>query len=85
MTRLIKSPQARADIFEIWSYIADDSEQNADAFIDKLDGVFHDLAGQPGMGRVRDELARRIYSFPADGIEIVRVLHGARDIETVFS
>jgi hypothetical protein len=48
------------------------------------------------MGRARDELAPRIRSFPfgrcllfylpiGDGIDVVRVLHGARDVDTVFS
>ena len=47
------------------------------------------------MGRVRSELAPELRSFPVgryvvfylpcpDGIDIVRVLHGARDIETVL-
>jgi plasmid stabilization system protein ParE len=30
------SPRASSDLIEIWSYIADDSVANADAFIDKL-------------------------------------------------
>lgn len=51
--------------------------------------------GQTGMGRRRDELAPGVQSFPfgryivfyrvvSDAIEVVRVLHGARDIETIF-
>jgi toxin ParE1/3/4 len=47
------------------------------------------------MGRTRDELAPGIRSFPfsryllfylpiSDGIDVVRVLHGARDVDTVF-
>jgi toxin ParE1/3/4 len=53
------------------------------------------LAKQPGIGRMRDELAIGLRSLPigryvifylslADGIEIIRVLHGARDIDTIF-
>jgi toxin ParE1/3/4 len=48
------------------------------------------------IGRSRDELAPGMRSFPVgryvvfylpldDGIDVVRVLHGARDIETVFN
>jgi toxin ParE1/3/4 len=48
------------------------------------------------MGRVRDELAEGIRSFPIGrhvvfyvtipgGIEIIRVLNGARDIFTIFN
>jgi toxin ParE1/3/4 len=89
------SPHARADLIEIWSYIADDSVANADAFIDKLYETLQVMGRQPGSGRRREELAPGMRSFPfrryvifyrvaAGAIEIVRVLHGARDVESVF-
>jgi toxin ParE1/3/4 len=89
------SPRATSDLTEIWNYIADDSVTNADAFVDKLDETIRVLANQPGSGRRREELAPGILSFPfgrymifyrtsQDAIEIVRVLHGARDIQTIF-
>ena len=89
------SPRARSDLIEIWSYIADDSVANADAFIDKLHGTIQVLAKQSGSGRHREELAPGILSFPfgryiifyrasQGAIEIVRILHGARDIQTIF-
>jgi len=89
------SPRARSDLTEIWSYIADDSIANADAFIDKLYETIKALASQPGVGRRREELAPGILSFPfgryvifyrtnRDTIEIVRILHGARDIQAIF-
>jgi toxin ParE1/3/4 len=89
------SPRAASDLVEIWSYIADDSPANADAFIDKLRGVIQLLADQSGSGRRREELAPGILSFPfrryvifyranSKAIEIVRVLHGARDIHNIF-
>jgi toxin ParE1/3/4 len=89
------SPRASSDLIEIWSYIADDSVANADAFIDKLYEVVRTLANQPGSGRLREDLAPGIQTFPfgryiffyrtvAGAIEIVRVLHIARDIETIF-
>jgi len=89
------SPRAHADLIEIWSYIAEDSVANADIFIDKLGETLQSLARQPGSGRHREELAPGIQSFPfgryvifyrvvTSAIEIVRVLHGARDIESIF-
>jgi toxin ParE1/3/4 len=88
-------PRATEDLLEIWSYIADDSEANADGFIDKIYETMDLLARQPGMGRHREELALGIQSFPVGrylifyrivhgALEIVRVLHGARDIENIF-
>ena len=95
MSQLRISPRASSDLIEIWIYIADDSVANADAFIDKLYQAIQALGRQPGSGRHREELAPGIQSFPfgryiifyravTSGIEIVRVLHSARDIENIF-
>jgi len=95
VSQLRISPRASSDLIEIWSYIADDSVANADALIDKLYQAIQVLARQPGSGRHREELAPGIQSFPfgryiifyrvvAGAVEIVRVLHGARDIENIF-
>jgi len=95
VSRLRISPRASEDLIEIWSYIAEDSVANADAFIDKMYETIQFLADKPGLGRHREELAPGIQSFPfgryiifyrvvAGAIEVVRVLHGARDIENTF-
>jgi toxin ParE1/3/4 len=95
MPQIRISPRASEDLIEIWSYIADDSPANADVFVDKLHEKLQVLAGQPGSGRRREELAPGIQSFPfgryiifyhavANSIEVVRVLHGARDVESIF-
>jgi toxin ParE1/3/4 len=89
------SPRANSDLIEIWSYIADDSVAIADAFIDRLYEKIQGLAKHSRAGRRRGELGPGILSFPfgryvifyrvrKSAIEIVRVLHGARDIESVF-
>ena len=68
---------------------------NADAFIDRLYETMESLGRNPGSGRHREELAMGIQSFPfgrylifyralTNSVEIVRVLHGARDIENIF-
>ena len=96
MPRVTRRPLAEADILEIWDYIADDSFAVADGWVDRLDEQFRVLATQPLMGRARDELATGVRSFPFgryvvfyvpldDGIDVVRVLHGARDIVAVFN
>ena len=92
---IVKRPQALQDLAEIWGYIADDSPGRADEFADLIDSKFQTLARQPSMGRVRSELGPGFRSFVVgryvifylpleNGIEIVRVIHGARDIEAVF-
>ena len=96
MPRVARRPLAEADILEIWDYIADDSLAAADRWVDRLDEQFRMLAAQPMMGRAREELAPGVRSFPFgryvvfymplnDGIDVVRVLHGARDIDAVFN
>jgi toxin ParE1/3/4 len=95
VSQILITPRARTDLIEIWLYIADDSITNADSFIDKLHETLQALGHQPGTGRHREELGSGILSFPfgrymifyrviPKAIEIVRVLHGARDIENIF-
>lgn len=91
MPQVRKRPLAVTDLADIWSYIADDSEQQADLFLDLIEGKLVLLATQPEMGRDRPELAPRLRAFPVkryvvfyrplrDGIEVLRVLHSARDV-----
>lgn len=95
MTRVTRRPEAEADILEIWLYIAEDSVVEADRWIDRLDERLAVWATQPKMGRARDELSPGIRSLPfgrylvyfeplPDGIDVVRVLHGAQDIDDQF-
>lgn len=96
MPRITRRPLAEADIIEIWDTIAEDSLAAADRWVDRLDEQLRLLAAQPMMGRARDELAPGVRSFPFgryivfyapldDGIDVIRVLHGARDIDAVFN
>jgi toxin ParE1/3/4 len=95
MPVIIKRPRAKTDLVEIWDYVADDSEAHADAFVEKIDEKFRSLAARPYIGRKRDELGEDLRSFPVgryvifyrplpNGVEIIRVLHGARDLDTIF-
>jgi toxin ParE1/3/4 len=96
MPIIIKRPLVFEDIADIWDYISEDSEKRADAFIDSIDRKFHELAGFPHIGRFRTELFPGLLSLPFGryiifyliipcGIEIVRVLHSARDIDPQFN
>ena len=95
MARLVVSNEARQDMAEIWAHIAADAEGAADRVIASFHERFQTLAKNPMVGGSRPELLPNLRSFPAgsytifyfpqeDGVEIVRVIHGARDIMTLF-
>lgn len=95
MARITRRPLAAADILDVWDHIAEDSLDQADRWVDKLDEKFGILATQPLMGRAREELAADLRSLPfgryvifytpvQDGIDVVRVLHSARDVDAAF-
>lgn len=89
------SREARQDIDEILIYIAADNLEAAISFNEKLTAVFEMLADNRKAGRERPELKEDIRSFPegnylifyrmwAGKIAIVRVVHGARDLDEIF-
>jgi toxin ParE1/3/4 len=89
------SDAARADLDEIWFLIAQDDPLAADRFIRRIVSRFSTLASMPHLGRPREELSPNLRSFPVQkyvifyramekGIEVVRVLHGARDLPPLF-
>lgn len=95
MKQVFKRPLAEGDLDEIWDYIAEDSPERAANFLRKLYTKMQILVASPNIGRKRDELAPGLRSFPygtyvifyvptENGIDVVCVLQGSRDIEQVF-
>jgi len=94
--RILRTPDAIADLDGIWDYIARDNPAAADRMLDELNERFVLLSKNPEIGELQPLLAdgtyRRftcrnyvIYYRPMkDGIVIVRVLHGARDHERLL-
>jgi toxin ParE1/3/4 len=87
--------QARSDLHDIRDHIAADSIDDAERFVDLIKEKFQLIAETPHIGRARDDLAPLLRSFPVgnyvvlyrvleNGIEVVRVLHAARDILEFF-
>ena len=81
--------QAYADLFEISAYISRDDPAAAQRLLDRIGSVCDLLASTPLMGRTRPDLPPELRAFPvgrylilyrptSDGVEIVRVVHGAR-------
>lgn len=95
MSALLVSPEAEQDLLDIWLYIAADNPANADRFLDRLEETARKLAEFKHMGSERSELAEGLKSFPYEryvifyrdagaGVELVRVLHGARDVTAIW-
>lgn len=90
----ITTPAAQ-DLEDIYEHIAKDDHRAAGRFIQRLTDTFRRLAEMPGMGRKRDDLMPDLRSFPVraylvfyrqagDEIHIIRIMHGARDIENLW-
>lgn len=95
MASFVVLPAARSDLRRIVDYIARDNPNAASEFVERLYEKFSTLAEFPFMGSERAELGDDIRSLPIgaylifyrsakDGIEIVRVLHGAMDVPNHF-
>ena len=95
MAIVVKRSRAELDLLDIWDYIADERLDRADEFLDRVEGKLQTLARNPGLGRRREDLFAGLQSFSIgnyvvfyreieNGIDVIRVLHGSRDIEDIF-
>jgi toxin ParE1/3/4 len=95
MSVIQRTTQAEEDLIDIWIYIAQDNPGAADRVLDDIDERFHALADNPLMGRLRPDIAPELRYFTVgkylilyrtvqDGVQIVRVIHGARDLPHLF-
>ncbi|WP_013321353.1 type II toxin-antitoxin system RelE/ParE family toxin [Gloeothece verrucosa] len=96
MNRFRLSRQAEQDLEDIWVYLAQQDELLADQQIAQILNRFPMLSQFPDLGKQRDDLLVGLRSFPVkpylifytktvEGIEIIRVLHQARDVNRQFS
>ena len=97
MTReLFYSPEARADLEEIFWFVAGDSPRRARTYIAEIEAACERLRQTPMMGVEREDLRpglrvlplwRRIviaYQAPPGRVEVLRVFSGGRDYETIM-
>lgn len=89
------APAAENDLQEIWDYIAQRNLKAADRLIRKIADKLQLLADYPPLGTACEELQADLRFFTVGnyviyykpiqgGIEVVRVVHGARDIASLF-
>ena len=95
MTKVSYSPQAEAELVEIGGYIAQDSERHAEEFVARLRDRAQSIARAPRIYRQREDLGSGLRSaaisdyvilfrIAAEGIEILHIVHGARDLNRLF-
>jgi toxin ParE1/3/4 len=95
MSRLQFTPRAIKDLEEIEDYISKDNPDAALRLVRKIRTKCSLLSRQPGTGRNRSELRPELRGFPVgnylifyqpsrEGIEVIRILHGARDVPSFF-
>ena len=98
MTRRYRvSREAQTDLRTIWRYIARDNVSAADRVLTRLDKAFQLLAAFPNKGHRRADVSTTepvlfwpegscviVYRPQPKPILIVRVLHGARDLDALL-
>ncbi|MEX2302892.1 MAG: type II toxin-antitoxin system RelE/ParE family toxin [Bryobacterales bacterium] len=92
MKRFRLSPEAADDINEIWRFIAEHNIDAAERVRAELLNACRLLTGNPGLGHRRLDLTQRavrfwpvfsyviIYRENSKPLEVVRVVHAARDV-----
>ncbi len=99
MSTYALTPLARADIFEIWSYIAGESENAADRVEQAIYDACAFVAESPRRGHSRPDLTIRslrfwtlsrypnytvVYRPETAPLQVVAVLHGKRNIRRLL-
>jgi len=99
MSAYVLTPLAKADIFDIWAYIAENSETAADRVEQAIYDACAFLAEGPHRGHTRPDLTQRslrfwtltrypnytvVYRPATTPLQIVAVLHGKRNIQRVL-
>jgi toxin ParE1/3/4 len=95
VSEVVLSELAEADLIDIWVFVAQHHAEAADRLVEQLHEKCQFLANSPKVGRQRPELDPSIRSFAVGnyvifyreslkGIEVARLIHGRRDIPSLF-
>jgi antitoxin ParD1/3/4 len=99
MSGYVLTPLAKADIFDIWAYIADHSQDAADRVEQAIFDACAFLAETPMSGHSRPDLTARplrfwtlsrypnyviVYRPEKAPLQIVAVMHGKRDVRRIL-
>jgi toxin ParE1/3/4 len=93
--RIVRSPAAREDLIDVWATIAAENRAAADRLLDRIHAKIRQLESFPDSGPRRLEIASDtraltvgnylvLYRHFEATVEIVRVVHGARDLTALL-
>jgi len=92
---LVFAPKAEQDLEEIGDYIARDNPERALSFVEEIEQHCYRVAETPTAFPERDDIAQGLrmavhgkylilYRILTDCVQIVRVVHGARNLTDLF-
>jgi plasmid stabilization system protein ParE len=99
MSSYLLTPLAKADIFDIWSYIAGDDEDAADRVEQAIYDACAFVASDPMCGHLRAAVTGRpvrfwtltrfrnysiVYRPGTEPLEVIAVMHGMRNLRQVL-
>ena len=95
MLPVVRTDQAEIDLAEILDYLDERSPQTAERLATAIDDRSKLLSQLPLLGRTREELGPGLrsivveqyvlfYRVTATAVQVLRILHGARDIDTIM-
>jgi plasmid stabilization system protein ParE len=99
MSRYQFTNKAAGDLYDIWSFIAENNLEAADRVVEAIFRACELLADSPFAGRLRGELTTLqvrfwvvqpyrkyfiVYDPNKKPLEIIRILHGARNIASIL-
>ena len=99
MSGYVLTPIAKADVFDIWSFIAESNEEDADRVEQAIYDACAFVAEAPIRGHTRPDLTNRslrfwtltrypnyavVYRPETAPLEIVAVIHGKRNIRRIL-
>jgi toxin ParE1/3/4 len=96
MLPIIRTAQAESDLEDILDYLDQRNPQAAERFAAAVDGRCAQLSHLPEIGRARQELGPGLRSLVIEqyllfyritpiAIEVLRILHGARDLNQILT
>ena len=95
MTRVVYLPDADADLIDIYVWIAQENPEAAARLVQRLVAAVRRLADFPESAPIRPDIVPGVpslvvgrylvlYRVEADRIDVVRVVHGSRDVAALL-